>query len=222
MNKIDDKLDYFNDRLENVETKCEKIDYDLSSKARAEVVEELTERVNDLINEIRNLEEFQSNYQKSAIMQESYDERLNILVHGVPENEETVWETREQTITKFKDFLYYGLKIADTDDIEFVDLHRLPQHPVKRGGKTINRPIIVKLLTMHDKNQIFSAVKNCENWENKNHPNIYITEHLPAKFQSQRKKLIKSKVFEETKKHRQKISWKAVDGTIAYSLMAKK
>jgi len=63
MNKIDDKFD-FNDRLEKVKTKCEKIENDLSSKSRVEVVEELTERANGFTNKIRDLEEFQSNYQK--------------------------------------------------------------------------------------------------------------------------------------------------------------
>jgi len=29
-------------------------------------------------------------------------------------------------------FLEKGLKISDPDDVEFVDIHRLPQHPVKK------------------------------------------------------------------------------------------
>jgi len=167
-------------------------------------------KINGLNNKIRDLEEFQSNYQKSVILQESYGKRLNILVHCVRENQETVWET-SYGITKFKDFFYYELKICGHG---WHWICRLTQHPVKRDGKIINRPIIDKLLTMHNKNQIFSAVKNLKLYnaqrklENENYPYIYITEHLSAKFQSQCKKLIKSKVFEEAKKHRQKVRGK--------------
>ena len=34
------------------------------------------------------------------------------------------------------------------------------QHPVKNYGRPITRPIIVKLLTMNDKNLIFKSLKN--------------------------------------------------------------
>ena len=79
-------------------------------------------------------------------MQESYDKRINILNYGIKEDDDNVWEKRERTREKFQDFPVNGLKINDPEDVELVDLHRLPQHPVKVGGTSVDRPIIVKLL----------------------------------------------------------------------------
>jgi len=62
-------------------------------------------------------------------MKESYDKRLNVLIYGVKEDNNNAWEKRETTVQKFKDFLQDGLKIEDPTDIEYVDIHRLPQHP---------------------------------------------------------------------------------------------
>ena len=62
---------------------------------------------------------------------------------------------KEETVTKFQSILKDGLKLDKPDDIEFVDIHRLPQHPISRKGKAINRPIIVKLLTLEDKKPNF-------------------------------------------------------------------
>jgi len=126
-------------------------------------------------------------------MQESYDKRLNILIHGIKEDGDNVWEKREKTIEKFQDFLVQGLKIEDPDDIEFVDIHQLPQHPVKKDEKTFHRPIIVKLLTMSDKNLIFRNAKNLKEYNKElkqNHnfsPYVYVSKHLPTKFQRKRK-----------------------------------
>ena len=85
-----------------------------------------------------------------------------------------------------KHFLQNGLKITDTNDVEYVDIHRLPQHLVKKNGKTVHRPIIVKLLTMSDKNKIFKNAKNLKDYnnqlkeDNSYNPIVYITEHLPT------------------------------------------
>ena len=38
-------------------------------------------------------------------MQESYNKRLNILVHGVEEDSDSTWETHETTFKKFDEFL---------------------------------------------------------------------------------------------------------------------
>ena len=82
---------------------------------------------------------------------ESYDKRLNILIHGIKENSDSPWKKHEESLDKFHDFLKNGLQIEDPDAVEVVDIHRLPQHPVQRFGRNVVRPIIVKLLTMQDK-----------------------------------------------------------------------
>jgi len=45
------------------------------------------------------------------LMQESYNKRLNILIHGIEEDENQVWEKRETTNEKFENFLTDGLNI---------------------------------------------------------------------------------------------------------------
>ena len=95
---------------------------------------------------------------------------------------------------KFHDFLKYGSHIEDPDAVEVVDIHRLPQHPVQRFGRSVVRPIIVKLLTMQDKTLIFNSAKHLKTYnserisEDATSPHIFITEHLPKKFQEQRKR----------------------------------
>ena len=54
----------------------------------------------------------------------------------------------------------------DLSDVEYVDIHRLPQHLVKRNGKTVHRPIVVKLFTVNDKNVIFKSAKNLKEYIN--------------------------------------------------------
>ena len=136
------------------------------------------------------LEDFIQNIEKAKVMQESYDKRLNILIHGIRENSNNAWEKREETIAKFKNFLKNGLKMDDTEDVEYVYIYRLPQHPVKKNGKTVDRPIIVKLLTTHDKKLIFEAVRNLKAYntklkrEDETSPSVYVTEHLPKNSKS--------------------------------------
>ena len=213
ISNIDKKLDNLSFRLDSLElefeTKCEEIDKLKISKAEAASIEELKER-------IVFLETFKLNYENTKVMQESYDKRLNILVHGVKEDSDNVWEKRDKTIEKFEQFLQNGLKITDPNDVEYVDIHRLPQHPVKRNAKTVHRPIVVKILTMSDKNEIFKNAKNLKDYnnqlkeDNSNNPTVYITEHLPHKFQQQWKLLLPQ--FKEAKKKKQKAVWKALNG----------
>ena len=91
-------------------------------------------------------------------MKESYDKRLNILIHGIQEDNNNVWEKREKTIDKFHKFLKNSLKISP-NKIKLSDIYRLPQQPITKNGRPVHRPIIVKLLTIHDKNLIFKSEK---------------------------------------------------------------
>ena len=211
--KIDTKLDRINARIDELELKlekkCEEIEEKLTLKANLKTVDGLQER-------IRFLEKFKDDHEKTLIMQESYDKRLNILIHGIEEDNDNVWEKRESTIEKFKNFLTNGLKIDDPDDVKFVDIHRLPQHPIKKFGKNSHRAIIVKLLTTGEKKLIFRNVKHLKEFNAKRRidgeltPYVFVTEHLPQKFQAQRKLLLPA--YKEAKKNKQKTLWKAING----------
>jgi len=84
-------------------------------------------------------------------MQDSYNERLNNLIHGVTEDEDSVWEKREETTKIFHNILKTGLKIDNPEQIELIDIHQLLQHPVKKtDGSTFHRPIIVKLFNIQN------------------------------------------------------------------------
>ena len=85
-------------------------------------------------------------------MRESYSKRLNLLIHGLEERKIEI-ETKQQTKSIFKTFLTETFEL-EINAVNIVDLHRLPQHPIKKNGLRINRPIIVKVLTTFDKDII--------------------------------------------------------------------
>ena len=194
LNKIEEKIlninfkiDAVSERLNLLEVKFEnrskEVDTILDTKSDIDLIKQLNQK-------IISFEEFQSNYEKSLLMKESYDKRLNILIHGIQEDNNNVWEKREKTIEKFQDFLKNGLKI-DPNEIKLSDIHQLPQQSITKNSKPVHRPIIVKLLTIHDKNLIFKSAKNLGPYNamrkesGSTNLNTYITDHLPAKFQEQ-------------------------------------
>ena len=117
------------------------------NKAEAEDLDALKQRID-------KLENFKIYHEKEALMRGSYDKRVNLLIHGLGEGKDNVWETKVQTREIFDSFLSEALEI-DPATIPLVDVHRLPQqHPVKRRGVTINRRIIIKLTNALDKQTI--------------------------------------------------------------------
>ena len=144
--RIDNINEKFNDltaRFNEVETKFEttneEIDSKLSDKADLKTVQQLNKKIAELSLLIES-------YEKTKITQESYDKRLNILIHEVKEDSVSPWEKHETTVTKFQDFLKNGLKIDDPDKIEFVDIYRLPQHPVKKMVGPLLDPSLLNCL----------------------------------------------------------------------------
>ena len=145
LEKIKQRLDNIENKFDKFETKLEELDGGLSkletefeevlmAKPEAKALEVLNTKINNLKNLIQN-------YKKEVTMKESHDKRLNILIHGIKEEENLAWEKRDETVKKFKNFLENGLKIQDPEDMNYVDIHRLPQYPLKKNGKTVHRPI---------------------------------------------------------------------------------
>ena len=159
LDNFDDKFGTLNERLNQLENKLERKYVKLEENLEAELIE-VTKRLR-ILEEFRIdtgiLEEFRIDTGKAALMQESYNKRMNILIHGVEENEENVWENHQQTLQKFDNFLKEALHI-DPKNVEVADIHRLPQKPVIRRGVKVTRPIIVKLTNAMSKAKIFSRL----------------------------------------------------------------
>ena len=96
----------------------------------------------------------------TAIMQESYDKRFNILFHGLEENSNSAWKTRDETLKILQNFMKEGLNIANPSQIALADYHRLRQQTTYKNKVKVYRPIIVKATNAFDKNLIFSNLKN--------------------------------------------------------------
>ena len=84
-------------------------------------------------------------------MLESYSKLLNTLVLGLED------ETKEQAKALFDHFLSEALEMT-LNSYKIVDIHRLPQHTIRKAGKPITQPIIVKLFTKFDKDKLFKNV----------------------------------------------------------------
>ena len=92
------QIDVVNKRLNLLEVKFEnrskEVDTILDKKADVDLIKQSNQKM-------KSFEEFQLNYEKALLMKESYDKKLNILIHGIQEDNNNVWEKREKTIEKF-------------------------------------------------------------------------------------------------------------------------
>ena len=195
-----------NNRIFKLENKTAELERNLTAKE--ETIDILEEKIN-------KFEKFVLDFEKTAIMQKSHNKRLNVLIHGIKEDEGNAWEKREAAVQKFKTFLNDGLNI-NPNDIELVDIHRPPQYPIKKNGKTIHWPIIVKLINTQDKNRNFSSAKNLKTFNETRRSYdeyfhyVYVAEHLPAKYQKRRKLFLPE--FKGAKRNKKSAYWKAIDG----------
>ena len=215
LDNLDGKFDSLSERLNKLENKLE--------HKYVELEEAVETKLADVKERLRKLEKFQIDAEKAALMQDSYNKRLNILIHGVEENERSVWENYEETLQKFENFLTKALDI-DPDNVEIADIHRLPQKPVIRQGAKVIRPIIVKLSNAMDKAQIFSNLNRLKTFnetrKKEGKGTVYVTEHLPKQFIQQKKLLLP--VFKRAKANKKKTSWRVENGEYAFYVHNKK
>ena len=74
---------------------------------------------------IDDLIRFKDQQERTALPNESFSKRQNILIHGIEKDEKSVWENRDIAIQKLKTFMKDGLEM-DFDKVPIVDFHRLP------------------------------------------------------------------------------------------------
>ena len=118
------------------------------------------------------------------------------MIYGLKEQDSSVWETRKKTEKTVREFFHNALNIKNSDNIKFADIHRMFKQPVLKNGKKIQRPIIIKLTNLFDKQLIYKSLKNLKlyNKELNLKPRlsgyIYVTDHLPIEMLQQKKKLL--------------------------------
>ena len=186
IDQVESKLDGFNRRLDNVELK---VNAELNLQKQ-----ENDAKIINLSNQLAELQRFKEQREKEIILQDSFNKRLNILIHGLEEAPSQAWETRNQTKTVYDSFLREALDL-NPSDMPIADIHRLPQRPIFKAGKKMTRPIIVKLTNALDKSLIFSQLRKLKQYNAKRTENnqsrepVFITEHLPPAFQQQKKSI---------------------------------
>ena len=99
--------------------------------------------------------------QAKDVMKESYDKRLNLLIHGIEEFD--AWKTLEKIKKLIYNFMKDGLLIDDLLTISLADYYHLPQQPIFRNNHKVHRPIIIKLTNSTDKKLIFTKLKISKN-----------------------------------------------------------
>ena len=104
------------------------------------------------------VQENQQPNRRENLKNEAYSKSFNILIHGLEEHDSSVWETREKTGKIVREFFHIALSIKNGENIKFADIHRMPQHLVPKNGKKIQKPIIIKLTNLFDKQLIHKSV----------------------------------------------------------------
>ena len=124
-------------------------------------------------------------------MKEFYEKRFNILIHGLPEISGNVWEKFIKTLEYVQKFMKDGLPISDPKLLPPANYHRLPQQPIFNFGRKTTRSFIIKLTNAADKQKIFGNLKNPKSYNASrkalNLNPVFVTEHLPKKFQQEQK-----------------------------------
>jgi len=79
-------------------------------------------------------------YRKTALKNEMYSKRFNVLIHDIKEKSGSMWETKKETGKLVYDFFQNALLINNPESIKLADVHRLSQHPVVRNNRKLDVP----------------------------------------------------------------------------------
>ena len=85
-------------------------------------------------------------------MKESYEKRLNILIHGIQESLVNAWERPGEILAHVYDFMKASLQVKNPTEIGLANCHQLPQSPMfSNRNEKLTWPIIIKLVNVTDK-----------------------------------------------------------------------
>ena len=155
---INKRMDSIDQRLVNLEGRIN--DIEQASNARILKIEnQLTKKINglaDIEKRLSILEKKEEKSQDESVMKESYEKRFNILIHGLEEDHSSAWETCQETLKTIHKFMREGLCIENPSRFVFADYHRLPQRPAYKNRQKVDQPVIIKLTSAADKQEIFA------------------------------------------------------------------
>jgi len=147
---------------------------------------------------VSKFEKLEAKTKQDQIAKDTYSKRFNLLIHGLKENKDKAWETREEMEEIFLKFLTEGLGLS-RNDITLADIHRLSKQPVYSNNIKVDRPIIFKLTNAFDNNKIKNCRKLLKKFNEKQNNRssapsyVYVSDHLP------KEPLIYKKAREENK-----------------------
>jgi len=109
MDKFDKKLELLDNWLTTLDQKFsvryKAIETSLTAKAEVKQVQKIQFALNEkadasemdnILERLDKLEAREGDRQTQTLMQESYEKRMNILIHGLEENLSTSWETQDK------------------------------------------------------------------------------------------------------------------------------
>ena len=224
--------------------RCEALELSLQKKAETTEFLDLKIQVEDLakqrveerevmikqqqmITQLTNqLQGYKQTTERENLSREAYSKRFNLLVHGLEEDQTNPWENRTVTENLLKKFFIQGLKMENPEQINIVDLHRLPQYPLFKNNKRINRPIIFKVANNSDKQMILNSLKNLRGYnedkksENSKATKIYVTEHLPKTLYEEKKRLLPQ--YHKARSEKKRVNWCIQNGEYSLYVEGKK
>ena len=131
-------IDNFNERISVVENKITNLESEVEeikqTKADYDKVNDFQAKTDAALDKLKNrcddLEEYvqKANHRSrvDALMNELYSKKFNLLIYGIKENEQNVWETKTESGKLVYDFMRDVLLLKNPEIIKLADLHRLP------------------------------------------------------------------------------------------------
>ena len=119
-----DKLDFKSETFDNCLNKLESLFNNKVNKLEPAL--ENKSNINDIDNihtKLNRVEQQQIEQESENLMQESYDNRLNLLIHGQEESNKTDSTTHESTQETIYKFFQKGLQIKEPIFIKLIDCH---------------------------------------------------------------------------------------------------
>ena len=218
LNKILSALNNFTEKVSNLDARLDNLEknFDLKFKKIENKFQQKASlfELNELKEKIVQFEKDKQEQDCLAIMKESFIKRFNILIHGLTVISGNIWEKSTKTLEHVHKFMKDGLHIFDPKPLPLADYHRLPQQPIFKFGRKTTRPIIIKLTNTADKRKIFGNLKNLKSYNESrkalNLKPVFVTEHLPKKFQQEQKLLLPE--FRKARRINRKTVWRAEKG----------